>query len=454
MIPIGLSIAALLAVAAVVFVESDQTQRVSSDARLVGAAEQVVSATMELRANTGISLVIASAEAARLDVEETSRQAVTATRGSVEDLEASVNRLRSLLLTEASERMEHLATQALSAADATLDEIEAGELDIADDLARSTLLPSLADLEASARELSDEAALAIEVEGTAAGKAARVASLAVALILPAVAVLLVRSVVRRRAERSILENALEAERKSSAARDDLIASLSHQIRTPLSGIYGFAEALHTLSGSGSLDQEFAREASEAIFAEAFELRRLVDDLLVMARSVSGHLEPGSGPVDVTRSVEAASEPFQQWGNRIEVDIEPAHVLADHLRLQHALRNLIHNAVCHGRAPVLVTGRLVEQNYRLAVRDAGEGLSEDADPTSLFEPYVHSGTDATVTGSIGLGLATAQILVSLMGGSIRYGHDRDGTVFEIQLTSVGSEIDPEAHGLMPATVETR
>lgn len=168
-----------------------------------------------------------------------------------------------------------------------------------------------------------------------------------ALIVPALAVLVVRRSLRRRAEREFLEIELEAERAQNREREELIASLSHQIRTPLAGVYGFSEAMADFLKAGMADQVFLEEAANTIFTQSFEIRRLVDDLFVAARDDSGTLAKSIVEVDVQRAAATALEPFSKSGITAVVDVEAGWVLADSLRLQHILRNLIHNASNHG-----------------------------------------------------------------------------------------------------------
>ncbi len=400
-------IAAIVGVLGVVFAQSDQVDRIASQAETIRNSEQVLSAIVELRANVGISLVLASASVNGIEVEESPDLAVEQARRSLADLESAAEVVDDIDLTETVV----VAEQALAT-------LKLGNIEQANRIARESLLPLLGQLEGSMNARIGRSAQVIEVEGSAAGDVARATSLAVALIVPALAVMAVRRSLRKRAERELLEVELEAERAQNRERDELIASLSHQIRTPLAGVYGFSEAMADFLHAGMADPAFLEEAANTIFSQSFEIRRLVDDLFVAARDDSGTLTKSVVEVDVQRAAETALEPFSRSGINAVVDIEPGTVLADSLRLQHILRNLIHNASSHGGGNIALVGRSDGKAYRLMVVDDGSGLGEGS-PESRFTPFVHRNSRAATAGSLGLGLAVARSLAEIMNGSLVY-----------------------------------
>ena len=290
----------------------------------------------------------------------------------------------------------------------------------------------------------ERSAQIIEIEGSSAGDLARVTSLAVALIVPSLAVLVVRRSLRRRAERDLLEIELEAERAQNRERDELISSLSHQIRTPLAGVYGFSEAMADFVHAGMADESFLLEATNAIYSQSFEIRRLVDDLFVAARDDSGTLTKSIVEVDVQRAAETALEPFSRSGVSATVDVEPGMVQADSLRLQHILRNLIHNASNHGGGNIAVIGRAKGDTYKLMVVDDGSGLGEGS-PESRFTPFVRRRGTA-IAGSLGLGLAVARSLAEIMNGSLVYERRDQKSWFILTLARADAPSAPEVSQL--------
>lgn len=407
-IAVTVIVVAFVGVLGVAFAQSDQVERISTQAATIQDAEHVVSTIIELRANLGISLVLSSAAASGVSVEESPELAIGQTRRTIAELEEFASRIDAV----------GDVTDIVVVAERVLTTVEHGEIETANQVARNSLLPLLGDLEASLNTDIQRSARIIEIEGSSAGDVARATSLTVALIVPALAVLVVRRSVRRRAEREFLEIELEAERAQNRERDELIASLSHQIRTPLAGVYGFSEAMADFLQAGMADRSFLEEAANAIFSQSFEIRRLIDDLFVAAREDSGMLTKSIVEVDVERAAETALEPFSRSGIKAAVDVEPGVVLADNLRLQHILRNLIHNASNHGGGNIALVGRSAGEAYRLMVVDDGSGLGEGS-PESRFTPFVHRNAKAATASSLGLGLAVARSLAEIMNGSLVY-----------------------------------
>jgi signal transduction histidine kinase len=424
-------IAALVGVLGVVFARSDQVERLSVQATTIQDAEQVGTAIVEVRANIGISLVLASAATAGVNVEEDPDVAVAQSRRSIGELEEAASRIGSV----------GDITETVVLAERVLTTLEQGRIDAANELARASLLPALGELEASMNAQIERSTQIIEIEGSSAGDLARTTSLAVALIVPALAVLVVRRSLRRRAEREVLEIELEAERAQNRERDELIASLSHQIRTPLAGVYGFSEAMADFLDAGMADDSFLEEAANAIFTQSFEIRRLVDDLFVAARDDSGTLAKSIVEVDVRRAAETALEPFSRSGITAAVDVDPGVVLADNLRLQHILRNLIHNASSHGGGNIALVGRANTETYRLMVVDDGGGLGEGS-PESRFTPFVHRYGKSATAGSLGLGLAVARSLAEIMNGSLVYERRNRKSWFILTLARADSASRPD------------
>jgi signal transduction histidine kinase len=417
---------ALLAVliGAVGFASSDQAVRVSQDALLVRHAERALSDSATMRSNVGIMVVLASAQFEGLDVSE---QPATARDAAVAGLER-LRRDIGLLPADGSIDLGPLADEVGSALDGVVDSLRNPE--VADRKARGELLPALDSLDSAVAQLADAAAGRIELESGSAGRAAFISSLMVGLLIPAIAVGLVRSVARRRGDHELLVAELRAERELAGARDEMIAGLSHELRTPLTGIFGFSEALRDLNESGELDREFLAEASETIYREAGELRRMIDDLLVAARVGVGGLEYRFEDVDVAAQVGSALEPFVKRGDQVAVSVDQAAVRTDRFRLQHAVRNVVANAIDHGGVDVRVDGRVAGSVYLLAVSDAGDGVPAEIEDR-IFERFLNRASVTSGT-SLGMGLAVAQALMTGMGGFIEYRRLDGRTVFTFEI----------------------
>jgi signal transduction histidine kinase len=264
----------------------------------------------------------------------------------------------------------------------------------------------------------------------AAGRIAVVTSLMVTLLVPLTALVVYRSIVRRqlRERRAQMEAKLQAERELNIAKDEFIAGLSHEFRTPLTSIYGFSEVL---IDSGLIDPESSIELIKLINSESSELSRMVDDLLVAARIEAGALSFKAIEMDVAEAVAAVLAPVLRSGVAIEADVEPVNVWADPLRVRQVVRNLISNAVKHGGPHIAVYGRTERNEFVCSVVDDGPGVPNEI-VGQLFERFVHDGRQALLAGSVGLGLNIARSLVLEMRGDLVYERMRGTTWFTFRL----------------------
>jgi signal transduction histidine kinase len=407
--------AVLLLAAAVMFARADQSWRVSQDAIVVGAAERGSGAVATYRANLTIAVVAAAAEPTSpvwSRAADAAGSALLRLEAAVSELEDAGRSVRVGNLTPAHEEVVgHLA---------------AGDVDAADTLVAAEVLPLLDELSGALGRTSAEAAARIDAESAAAGQASRVSSFLVALIAPALALWAFRRSARRRLANQQLAAELSRQSDLAAAQQSLIAGLSHQLRTPLTGIYGFAQALLDEGADGRPDPALVTEASRTILGEANRLRGMVDDILVTARSHTGPLAFESTPYDLCAEVTAAVEPFVLTDEPIEVACEPVTVTGDRFRLRHVIRNLTDNALRHGAGPVRIVGVFAD-GYRLTVEDAGEGPPDDVE---LFRPFAHSGEAALVTGSLGLGLGVCRALCDGMNVGLAFERDTGVTRFVV------------------------
>ncbi len=269
----------------------------------------------------------------------------------------------------------------------------------------------------------------LELAQEDAGRIANASSFLVAFAIPLGAVFAFRSSVRRRQRQKDLEQELARQREIAQTKDDFIADVSHELRTPLTSIYGFATTL--LDEQISSDPELTTEFATLIAMEADELSRMVDDLLTAARADDDGLSFRRERVDPNAEVEAVLAPMRAMGLEVISRVAPEHVSADRLRLRQVLRNLLSNAQKHGQAPIAVTGRIEKLRYVLAVTDCGPGVKPEL-KDRLFQRFIHEGRGPLLTGSVGLGLSIARMLVRRMGGNLTY-QRRDGmTTFLIEL----------------------
>jgi len=228
----------------------------------------------------------------------------------------------------------------------------------------------------------------------------------------------------------------EAERQSRL-KDEFLATLSHELRTPMNAILGWLSILE----SGKPIREI-HSALAVITRNAQVQAKLIDDLLNMNRLMSGDLRLDLAPVQIGSLLQATMQSLRPAADArgvtliASVDPNAGEIRADFTRLQQVLWNLVHNAIKFsiegGRVEIRVQrdGDQVE----LTVKDNGRGISPDFLP-HVFERFRQQ--DASPTRSafgLGLGLSIARHLVELHGGTIsaHSAGDRMGAVFVVRM----------------------
>jgi signal transduction histidine kinase len=209
---------------------------------------------------------------------------------------------------------------------------------------------------------------------------------------------------------------LETEAALSRQRR-FVADASHELRTPLTSILANLELLADRSGADQLPGELADAASSALRSSQ-RMRRLVADLLLLARGDVGRVVPHE-PCDLGRiAVEAAAELGSIGASHeIILDVHPAHVLGARDELHRLTINLIENALRHtpeGTEIRVSTDTTPEGRARLVVEDDGPGVPEELTAT-LFERFVRGAGDRG--GSFGLGLAIVRAVAESHGGAV-------------------------------------
>jgi two-component system, OmpR family, phosphate regulon sensor histidine kinase PhoR len=212
-------------------------------------------------------------------------------------------------------------------------------------------------------------------------------------------------------------------RRLERVRRDFVANVSHEFKTPLTAIQGFAE---TLLGGALEDKANRRRFLEIIREHAQRLARLTDDLLKLARIEAGQMEVKNQPVSVedlvARCVETARLKAETKGLRINAFVPKDTPLAqgDAGQLNEVLQNLIDNAVQYtpagGQIDVAVTAN--GSTLTISVADTGIGIPQ-IDLERIFERFYRvDDARSRQEGGTGLGLSIARHIVEAHGGQLR------------------------------------
>jgi PAS domain S-box-containing protein len=255
----------------------------------------------------------------------------------------------------------------------------------------------------------------------------------------------------KRLERALQEQNVELKRartaaeKANLAKSNFLSSMSHELRSPLNAILGFAQLINsdspppTPSQTASIDQ---------ILHAGWYLLELINEILDLAQIESGRLalslEPTSLP-EVMFECQAMIEP-QGQKRGIEMTFPqfdvPCFVDADRTRLKQVLINLLSNAIKYNQANGTVVvdadcDGTTPKRVRVSIRDTGAGLPPDM-LVQLFQPFNRLGQERSSEEGTGIGLVMSKRLVELMGGEIGVESTAgSGSVFWFELNSAAA-----------------
>ncbi|MBM4464780.1 MAG: HAMP domain-containing protein [Chloroflexi bacterium] len=218
-------------------------------------------------------------------------------------------------------------------------------------------------------------------------------------------------------------------------RRNMVSDVAHELRTPLSNIRGYLEALR----DGVVEPK--REIIDSLYEEAMLLNRLVNDLQELALAEAGQLRLERRPVAaadlINRAMEAARAQAGANGIALRADL-PADlplVNVDPQRIGQVLGNLLSNALTHTPpgGEVVVVARPGESEVELDISDTGEGIPAEHLPYIFERFYRADRSRSRATGGTGLGLAIAKQLVEAHGGRIEVESEVGrGTLFTFTL----------------------
>jgi signal transduction histidine kinase len=202
-------------------------------------------------------------------------------------------------------------------------------------------------------------------------------------------------------------------------RSDLVATVAHELRSPLTGVKGFVATL--LSKWDRLNDAQKRMMLETVNVDADRLTRLIAELLDVARIDTGRLSLHARPVDFEPAVERVLASVRAGTGRevaFEVDGDLPQILADPDKLAQVVHNLVDNAIRHGEGDVRLTASPLDEDEApfpgvlLLVDDEGEGISPEI-RSRVFTKFWKHGT----RGGSGLGMYIIHGLVRAHGGHV-------------------------------------
>ena len=226
--------------------------------------------------------------------------------------------------------------------------------------------------------------------------------------------------------------------RAEEQRRILVADVAHELRTPLSNIQGYLEALK----DGLIQPD--PDTLDTIHQQVVHLARLVEDLRLLAQAEGGalalNLEPNSLEEVLSRSVEAFRARADARGVEVSLQVSPGLplVMLDRTRIAQVVGNLLENAVQHtpqGGVVRVSVEATIAGNARVIVEDSGEGIAPEEIPLVFERFYRVDPSRSRATGGVGLGLTIAKKLVEAHGGAI-YAESTQGQgswfIFELPL----------------------
>ncbi len=250
-----------------------------------------------------------------------------------------------------------------------------------------------------------------------------------------------------------LENARWLAEKANLAKSEFLSSMSHELRSPLNAILGFAQLLESDPPEATKGQQ---ENITQILQAGWHLLKLINEILDLARIESGQVPLSPEPVSLSEVILECSgmvEPqAQQRGIRLLIPQlqTPYFVHTDRTRVKQILINLLSNAIKYNRAEGTVEVLCNESRAgftRVSIRDTGRGLNAEQ-VAQLFQAFNRLGQEAGCKEGTGIGLVVAKRLIELMGGVIGVESSVGvGSVFWFELISVAApQLSPKENDL--------
>jgi PAS domain S-box-containing protein len=262
------------------------------------------------------------------------------------------------------------------------------------------------------------------------------------------------------------KNAQRVLQEADSHKDQFLATLAHELRSPLAPIRSAVELMHH---AGPANQGLHNQARDIISRQVDHLVRLVDDLLDVARISQGKITLEKAPIEVSMFIQAAVELalpiIEERRHALDIRLAPGRVLVkgDAVRLSQVVANLLNNAAKYTSpgGKIVVEARLHDDGtIRIAVSDNGIGIDPERS-AAIFDLFSQGRTASDrAQDGLGIGLSLVKQLVELHDGriSVHSAGPGQGSTFYVELPTIRAEADSAAltqgFSPMPATMKPR
>ncbi len=232
---------------------------------------------------------------------------------------------------------------------------------------------------------------------------------------------------------------MENERRMEQQKHELITSVAHDLRTPLTSILGYLE----LANSPGVDTSNKEHYLTIAYEKSKRLQGMIEDLFSYTKFSSGEVQPNKEEMDLVKFMEQMMDEFypsfQEAGLEYEFisSIRKAKVTVDGGLLARAIANLISNAVKYGKDGKRITVKLKKKRkwYEIEVINYGKKIPEEDLPYVFDKFYRVESSRSMDTGGTGLGLAIAKKIVLMHGGDLLVASDEQRTVFTMKIPTL-------------------
>ncbi|MDP2916252.1 MAG: PAS domain S-box protein [Candidatus Aminicenantes bacterium] len=253
-----------------------------------------------------------------------------------------------------------------------------------------------------------------------------------------------------------LESAKFVAEKANLAKSDFLSSMSHELRSPLNVILGFAQLMDSDSPPPTPSQ---KASIDQILHAGWYLLELINEILDLALIESGKLSLSLEPISLAEVMHECRAMIEPQAQKRGISVAfpqfeiPYFVKADRTRVKQVLINLLSNAIKYNKVGGTVVVDCIASTpgrIRICVKDTGEGLTPDK-LMQLFQPFNRLGQEANAEEGTGIGLVVCKRLIELMGGVIGVESTvGKGSVFWIEL-NLTAERQPAAGAAEPTAV---